>query len=876
MGEVYRAHDTRLDRAVAIKVLPERLSENADSLARFEREARAVAALSHPNILSIFDFGAEGGRAYAAMELLEGQTLRERLAEGPVAPRKAAEIGAQIAHGLAAAHEKGIVHRDLKPENVFLTRDGRAKILDFGLARTEAAGGSASQLAAAPTVLPAATDPGTVLGTAAYMSPEQVRGEVADARSDLFSFGAVFYELLSGQRAFQRETAAETMTAILREEPVPVETRVANLPPVLERVVRHCLEKNPQERFQSARDLAFALDVAAGGASTSGAVAVAGRGRGGRRGAMVAGLLAAAGIALGFLAGRLAPGAGTGAEVTAPVSFTRVTETPGVETEPSLSPDGKSVVYSSDAKGKLSLCLLRIGSRIPVVLTADSPADDRQPAFSPDGERIAFRSEREGGGIFLMSSTGESVRRLTDFGYFPSWSPDGRELVVSIADFQFPDNLPGEVTGLWVIDVDSGARRAVLLNGSALQPAWSPHGKRIAYWGIRHSSGQRDLWTVAADGSEVKGGKEVTRDPPLDWSPAWAPDGRSLYFSSNRGGTMNLWRVPIDEDTGQVRGAPTPVTTPSVWSGRISFSRDGRRFAYASLDWRTNLMRVPFDPQTETVTGMPFPLLKGAMQIRDFQFSPDGQWVAFSQASAREDLLVSRVDGTEYRRLTDEPFRERAPTWSPDGQRLVFYSDRSGTYQVWTINVDGSRLERVVDLPETLIYAAYSPDGRQISAVSLAASWLLIDLQHGTKPTVRRIPSPAPGTSFWPFNWSPDGKRVAGDLRHEDGSIGGLALYDFASAKYTYLPSAQGDSYFKYALWLNDGIRLLVRGVDGVSIVNTQTGSSRLLIPVRGYFIGMTVGISRDNRSITYNETGTEGDIWIAEMAAQSETGPGR
>ena len=262
MGEVYRARDTRLERDVALKVLPDEVSSDPDRRARFEREAKAVAALSHPNILAIHDVGDHDGTAFAVMELLDGETLRDRLSHGALPARKAGEIGAQIAQGLAAAHERGIVHRDLKPENVFITTDGRVKVLDFGLARHERPAGEGTH---SPTRT-RGTDAGTVLGTVGYMSPEQVKGQPADARSDIFSFGAVLYEMLTGRRAFKRDTSAETMTAILKEDPPELMSASGALPAGLERIVRHCLEKQPAERFQSARDLAFDLEAAFGSA----------------------------------------------------------------------------------------------------------------------------------------------------------------------------------------------------------------------------------------------------------------------------------------------------------------------------------------------------------------------------------------------------------------------------------------------------------------------------------------------------------------------------------------------------------------------------------------------------------------------------------
>jgi serine/threonine protein kinase len=257
MGEVYRARDTKLERDVAIKVLPEEFAHLAERLARFEREAKAVAALSHPNILAIHDFGNDAGFVYAVTELLEGETLRAQLGRGQLPERKAIEYGIEIARGLAAAHDKGITHRDMKPENLFVTEDGRIKILDFGLAKTDSAAGESDS--SMPTRA-AQTQAGAVLGTVGYMAPEQVRGERADARSDLFALGAIIYEMLAGRRAFQRDTAAETMSAILNNEPARLTDEEHTAPTALERVVRRCLEKRSGERFQSARDLAFALE----------------------------------------------------------------------------------------------------------------------------------------------------------------------------------------------------------------------------------------------------------------------------------------------------------------------------------------------------------------------------------------------------------------------------------------------------------------------------------------------------------------------------------------------------------------------------------------------------------------------------------------
>jgi serine/threonine protein kinase len=335
MGEVYRARDGRLNREVAIKVLPAAFARDPERLRRFQQEAQAVAALNHPNILAIHDFGDHEGSPYIVTEFLEGETLRDRMRPGALPMRKATEYGEQVARGLAAAHEKGIVHRDLKPENIFITRDGRVKILDFGLAKLARSEGIPATDA---ETLVSQTEPGVVMGTAGYMSPEQVKGQTADQRSDLFSFGAILYEMLSGRRAFRGDTSVETMSAILKEDPPELTETNRSVPPVMERIVRHCLEKNPEERFQSARDVAFNLQSLSGSTSQVAAIAPASRApaRAGR-------MAAVAGASLIVLAGVFWAG-GALRPIPSPV-FKPLTFRRGTVTAARFAPDGQNVFY---------------------------------------------------------------------------------------------------------------------------------------------------------------------------------------------------------------------------------------------------------------------------------------------------------------------------------------------------------------------------------------------------------------------------------------------------------------------------------------------------------------------------------------------------
>ena len=384
------------------------------------------------------------------------------------------------------------------------------------------------------------------------------------------------------------------------------------------------------------------------------------------------------------------------------VTVTSLTSEGGVEMFPSLSPDGKWVVYTRDelGTGQTDILLRAVGGQTAINLTKDSTADDSQAVFSPDGERIAFRSERDGGGLFVMGRTGESVRRLTTEGFNPSWSPDGASIVYAIESVvTSPDNRAA-TSRLWVASTATGERRQ-LVTADAVQPAWSPHGQRIAYWGLPDDSSQRDLWTIAAGGGEPV---RVTSDPAIDWSPAWSPDGRHLYFSSNRSGGFNLWRVAIDEASGRVLGEPVAVPIPRPRIGHLSVSADGASIAMASFTTESGIEALSFDPARGTV-GARRRVTNSSETAARPSVSPDGRWLAFYQVlqNGREDLWVVNRDGTGLRQLTNDAAHDRQPLWSADGARLMFYSDRGGRYQVWTIAADGSALMQVTDHPGMLI-----------------------------------------------------------------------------------------------------------------------------------------------------------------------------
>jgi serine/threonine protein kinase/Tol biopolymer transport system component len=829
MGVVYRAEDTRLRRKVALKTVPAELTANQRAKARFLNEARAASALDHPNVCTVYEIEETGaGQLYLTMPCYEGETLRSRLKRGPLPLQEAVAIAQQAARGLAKAHQMGIVHCDVKPANLMLTGDGIVKILDFGIARLA---GQALSVHAGPT------------GTPRYRSPEQLRGDEVGTASDVWSLGIVLYEMVTGQPP-RRGADGEVSSW----EGVPLE---------LAGLLSRMLAPRPAGRYPDAAALLAGLDRLA---AQAGGLAKPGTTR--RR--LAAGL-ALVGICLAILGGvSLVARKGEG-KLPAPAlprpsepTLSQVTDFPGKTSYPSLSPDGGTVLYVRPAGGRS-----HIFSQPPVRgadavdLSAESPADDSQPSFSPDGRQIAFRSERNGGGIFVMPAQGGAVRRLTDFGFNPAWSPDGREIVCGTANIANPQ-IRRTDSEVFRIDVATGARRRIT-RGDAAQPSWSPHGRRIAYWGLLPQTGQRLIWTVPAGGGEAI---PVVDDRFLNWNPVWSPDGRYLYFASDRSGIMNLWRVPIDEGSGRVTGEPEPVTTSQQAGMLLSLSRDGRQIAYASDGSRSTLEKAGFDPATGRLSPLAA-VLETSGVIGVCGASPDGNWLVYQVLTPREELFAVRPDGRGSRRLVGDEHKNRLPQFSPDSSRIAFYSNRGGKYEIWTIGLDGRRPAQETDVPGKFVSTPlWSPDGKRL-ACEVAGSEALIDL---TKPLGERfsqfLPSPGPGTGFIAYSWSADGRWLAGAQQRPDGSHEpGILLYSLADKRYVRLTS-RGD----IPHWLHDSRRLLYLEGRDIFLFDVDTGRSQ---PVLASPAGSTYkdfSLSPDDRVLYLARILDEGQIWLLKM----------
>jgi Tol biopolymer transport system component len=895
MGEVYRARDAKLGREVAIKVLPAHLSNDQDALARFEREARAVAALSHPNILAIHDFGEHAGTAYAVMELLEGETLRKRLTEGPLSVRRATDFGIQIANGLAAAHAKGIVHRDVKPENVFVTKDGRVKILDFGLARAferslDATGREQTAAAQQPmaafnlTALPTAvaspnpTEPGTVLGTAGYMSPEQVRGLPADHRSDIFSFGALLYEMLSGRRAFAHDTAVETMTAILKDEPPDLAGTDNAIPAGLERIVHHCLEKNPEERFQSARDLAFDLTSIAGVSGISRGVAAAR----GRRKLSPAAVAAAAGV----LAAGLLLGAGLMARLRKPSEAepirVRALTFSGQDMEPSASPDGRLIAFTSSRDGVSRIWIKQLAGGGEAPLTA---GPDRSARFSPDGSSVLFlRDQGATHALYRIGLVGGEPRKLTDDVVEADWSPDGRRIV-----FVRARGGSERTSTLGILDTGSGAETVLLQPRSRemFDPRWSPDGRGIAFVRgetITHAA----VWQVVL--LDVASRKERVLGVPGPSGPlggiAWSGEGKELYFirSENLLGDISGSQgrlVRCDVSNGKER--------PLLWATGLFPLSSGALGVAGHCDVAgPGLLLMDSRPQRQnlresTLSGGVAPdggrlLTRGSSSDRQPSYSPDGSHMLFSSnRSGNLDLWLLDLKNGALRQLTDDAAQDWDPGFSPDSKHIVWSCDRSGHLEIWIANADGSGARQI------------SKDGvdAENPFMTRDGAWIFYWSANPGNPGIWRVrPDGTGATRLIAGNLlqpeiSPDGRYVLYidvDRINQRNTVH-VALADSGRA----VPFEIAIQYqlggprinFGRSRWSSDGRSILYVGQDaaGRSGVFSQdfdperdtSGSRR---PVAGFsqeYWTETFGLSPDGKRLTISTLEESSSILLAE-----------
>jgi eukaryotic-like serine/threonine-protein kinase len=739
MGEVYRARDTRLKRDVAIKVLPDFLTSDRHRLQRFEQEARAAAALNHPNILAVYQMGTHEDQQYLVSELLEGETLWERLRRGPLPVRKVIDYGVQIANGLAAAHEKGIVHRDLKPENIFITNDGRVKILDFGLATMVQP--DESEADRAPTLM-LHTRPGLVMGTAGYMSPEQVRGKKADARSDIFAFSAILQEMATGERTFQKPTSAETMTAILNEDAPAIAELAPATPPGLQRIVQRGLEKNPEQRFQSASDMAFALE----GLSDSGTSFVAAQPAIGRSNRRTAAVIAAAAILL----------------IIAALAYfvTRSTPVPKVSNYTQLTHDGrqKSLIGTDGSRLYLELETSAQASIAEMSLSGGEPRNiDNVPspnmvpvALSPDGSELLVvdgQGVPPSGPLWALPVLGGSPRRLGDtIGENASWSRDSKMLAYTSAGNIFIANADG-----------TEPHKLASMKSQVSNLVWSPDGIHLRFDTSEgfDVGGQHLEWAISLDGKNLHQLFAGWHDPPDECCGKWTADGKYFVFESQN----QIWALPQEHAFLQGDSKPIQLTSSPMSLYSPIPSKDGKKLFVVGRTYRGELTRY------DSKSGQFSPYLSG-ISAEYLDFSKDGEWAAYT-SYPDGTIWRSKLDGTERLQLTYPPIYAVMPRWSPDGKQIIFFEfpqSSSKPARMYEVPAEGGSPKILLpDDPHHQQDPNWSPDGTKIIFAGDAND----AANAGSAPAIRVLDlathqvSALPGSqNLFSPRWSPDGKYI--------------------------------------------------------------------------------------------------------------------
>jgi len=780
MGEVYRAFDARLKRDVAIKVLPARASADRDRLARFEREAHATAALNHPNICAVFDIGMHDGAPFIVSELLEGETLRQVCAAGPLTVRRALEYAVPIARGLAAAHVKGIVHRDLKPENVFITTEARVKILDFGLAKLMTGLAGETHLAAARAL----TEVGLVVGTVGYMSPEQVRGLPTDSRSDIFSFGTVLFEMLGGRPPFRGDTTADILSAILHEDP-PALTPEDGVPPALERIVRRCLEKSSASRFQSAEDLAFALEAVTATPKSSATSAVeAPKRHAGRFLPVITSGLAAAAVALMAVWYATPPGADYGA-----YRFTPFATDAGEKGHAVWSPDGRSIAYDMIVNRRSQIFVRSLDSDSPAQLTHGSN-DASRPFWYPDASRVGFVSAGE---VWTVSRAGGDPG-LVQGGWVvaATLSPDGQTLATWRTDVDAPGTRPtarqGHTFSVWL----------------ASPPDAAPREYRPAPFAVK-------IWLAPTY---------------LQFSP----DGRQLLLADwNDAADSAIWLLPFpDGGTQPHRIVPRVPTTRSPIVPTLAWMPDSRR---AVMEFRTASAPGGGLWMTDTRTGTATPVSTGLMPQRSPSVSPDGSKVVFTAGGAGFDLIDVPLDGAPARDFLATDMNEYAGSWVPGSSKYVYVTNRNGDEElrIHSQTEDWDRLivaARSFGATTDLSSPVTSPDGQRVaydvwgaSGESGASIW--ISPVGGGVPTKLTRAGATEGAP----EWSPDGRAIA--CHHWENGVTSLAIVGVGTSD---APRVLAHGILETPpAWSPDGEWIAYRTEDAVRVVSPDGARHRVI-----------------------------------------------
>jgi eukaryotic-like serine/threonine-protein kinase len=793
MGVVYKARDERLDRVVAIKVLPEKAVSDPERQARFIQEAKAASALNHPNIVTVHEIDTASGITFIAMECIDGRTLDEVIPQKGLRFAEALLYAVQMADALAAAHSIGIIHRDLKPANIMISGKGRVKVLDFGLAKLTQPD-SSGEIDATVSMRALQTDPGSIAGTAAYMSPEQAEGKPIDARSDIFSFGVVLYEMLTGRRPFRGDTKLSILAAIVNQEPTPARQLVETLPAEMERVLGRCLRKDPERRFQTMADLRVALQELKEESDSGRLVAAAGLATTHKRRwvwvvSAALFVLVTAGVWLASRGRRPQP-----AQTVVPV-----TTYPGNQQQPCFSPDGNQVAFSWDGeKGdNFDIYVKLLGEPNALRLTTDA-AEDRHPAWSPDGKRIAFeRSDAKGpAGIYTISPLAGTERKLTDFpgNSQMSWSPDGKWLAAS-------SNTP-EFSGIFLLPIEGGEPRRISSPKAPVSdsaPSFSPDGHRLAYESCTEGIWSCDLYVQELDSAYAPqgGARRITRQSialiTAVAGVAWSRDGESLIYNGSLTSPdlSYLWRVGVRD-----QGPPQRFEIGGPRADSPSFSSKGDRLLFSRSQSDYDIWRY------HTGGGME-PLLVSSLSEFNPQFSPDGTRIAFesNRSGEAEEIWIANADGSGAVQMTNRLGRfQGTPRWSPDGRWIAFDSQgQDGRWDIYVMDASGGRARRITFEPSDEVIPSWSRDGK----------WIYFASNRTGRYEVWRVP-------------------FFGGLAEQVTTNGGHTAYESADGKTLFYIKDDSSPLFSRAL-TGGPERQLLEWVQGRAFVPVEEGI---------YFIG--------------------------------------
>jgi Tol biopolymer transport system component len=830
--------------------------------------------------MAIHFVGEQDGAPYIVSELLEGESLRESLRSGALPVRKCMDYALQIAEGLAAAHEKGIIHRDLKPENIFITKEGRAKILDFGLAKLTLPEEMAADNSS--LTLTQGSTPGVVLGTVGYMSPEQVRGKPLDSRSDIFSFGVILCEMLSGKNFFLRGTTADTMSALLKEDVPELVPTVQGVSPALDRVARRLLEKEPAARFQSVRDLGFALQAVTGSGASSSVDAphVLPRAEGARHGLSKLALVASACFLLGgavtWLAFRV--GRSSRGDATIVTQVSRLTHEPGLSEWPTWSPDGSLLAFASNRSGNFEIYVRRIEGGQEVNITND-PGQDIQPAFSPDGTSIAFVSTRSsrtglikiaspigfeyytyGGDLWIAPALGGPPRRLAQDGNLPVWSPDGKKIafVSGIEDHRSILEVPNE----------GGAPRPLLSTADSrweiIKLQYSPRGR----WFILETKYERLLLMATSGGTP----REILRGS----SPVWDPSGKHLYYATQEklGGT-GIQSVEFDESSGRILGAPHSLGVMTGVLRDLAVSRSGHELVVTERQESLNLTRLPLVAGGSGPAGPEELLNSGELRDRYPSFSPDGRRIAFADNRLGDQEVWILDLATRHRealRLPQVDLGANFPFWSPDGRQLaVTRIQPDGSDSLWIAAVDGSTAEQVVAAKPDLRGAPFSPDGRNVLyAYSKDGFFQLFILDLASRKEHQLTFSPS--DKYDPI-WSPDGQWCV----YSSNRGGGYSqIWRSPTKGGEELRLTSGYDRIRHISFSPDG-RWIYLQLNHLNIYRMPAGGGPFQqvtkFPEGGLFIEEPK-LSPDGRWLAYCHNNGGSSLWLLELGTGQQTSP--